>query len=115
MVSRPLIAQGYSLAEEVANSISHGIGPGFWDCRLSVIAGTGSGYQRQRDGHYQLQPVWREYDPAFPRPQRCITLFRINGRRYGSRNLTTALSIFLLRVPIRRFCWWGSTHRCRVA
>ena len=26
MVSRPLIAQGYSLAEEVANSISHGIG-----------------------------------------------------------------------------------------
>ena len=65
MVSRPLIAQGYSLAEEVANSISHGIG-WFWDCRLSVIAGTGSGYQRQRDGHYQLQPVWREYDPAFP-------------------------------------------------
>ena len=26
MVSRPLIAQGYSLAEEIANSISHGIG-----------------------------------------------------------------------------------------
>lgn len=26
MVSKPLIAQGYSLAEEVANSISHGIG-----------------------------------------------------------------------------------------
>lgn len=26
MASRPLIAQGYSLAEEVANSISHGIG-----------------------------------------------------------------------------------------
>lgn len=29
MVSRPLIAQGYSLAEEVANSISHGIGTVF--------------------------------------------------------------------------------------
>lgn len=29
MVSRPLIAQGYSLAEEIANSISHGIGPVF--------------------------------------------------------------------------------------
>jgi hemolysin III len=26
MVSKPLIAQGYSLAEEIANSISHGIG-----------------------------------------------------------------------------------------
>jgi hemolysin III len=26
MVDRPLIAQGYSLAEEIANSISHGIG-----------------------------------------------------------------------------------------
>lgn len=29
MASRPLIAQGYSLAEEVANSISHGIGTVF--------------------------------------------------------------------------------------
>ena len=63
MVSRPLIAQGYSLAEEVANSISHGIG-GVWDCRFSVITGAGGGYQRQCHGHYQLQPVWREYDPA---------------------------------------------------
>ncbi|MEH8727359.1 hemolysin III family protein, partial [Klebsiella pneumoniae] len=26
MVRKPLITQGYSLAEEVANSISHGIG-----------------------------------------------------------------------------------------
>ncbi|MFH4233550.1 hemolysin III family protein, partial [Acinetobacter baumannii] len=26
MVRKPLIIQGYSLAEEVANSISHGIG-----------------------------------------------------------------------------------------
>ncbi|SUX95818.1 hemolysin [Citrobacter koseri] len=26
MVQKPLIAQGYSLAEEIANSISHGIG-----------------------------------------------------------------------------------------
>ena len=26
MVQRPLIKQGYSLAEEIANSVSHGIG-----------------------------------------------------------------------------------------
>ncbi|MBE8178623.1 hemolysin III family protein, partial [Leptospira borgpetersenii serovar Ballum] len=26
MVRKPLLAQGYSLAEEIANSISHGIG-----------------------------------------------------------------------------------------
>ena len=26
MVDKPLIAQGYTLAEEIANSISHGIG-----------------------------------------------------------------------------------------
>ncbi|MGD7779523.1 hemolysin III family protein, partial [Escherichia coli] len=26
MVQKPLIKQGYSLAEEIANSVSHGIG-----------------------------------------------------------------------------------------
>lgn len=114
MVSRPLIAQGYSLAEEVANSISHGIGTVFGivglvlllvqavDTNASAMAITSYSLY----GGSMILLFW---------PQRCITLFRINGRRYGSRNLTTALSIFLLRVPIRRFCWWGSTHRCRVA
>lgn len=114
MVSRPLIAQGYSLAEEIANSISHGIGLVFGivglvlllvqavDTNASAMAITSYSLY----GGSMILLFW---------PRRCITLSRISGPRCGSRNLTTALSIFLLQVPIRRFCWWGSTHRCRAA
>ena len=114
MVSRPLIAQGYSLAEEVANSISHGIGLvfGIVGLVLLLVQAVDTNASAMAITSYSL------YGGSMILlflASRCITRFRINGRRYGSRNLTTALSIFLLRVPIRRFCWWGTTHRCRVA
>ena len=105
MVSRPLIAQGYSLAEEVANSISHGIGLvfGIVGLVLLLVQAVDTNASAMAITSYSL------YGGSM------ILLFLASTRRYGSRNLTTALSIFLLRVPIRRFCWWGSTHRCRVA
>ncbi len=64
MVQKPLIKQGYSLAEEIANSVSHGIGLVFgivglvffslvW-YRLAGVAGvatgSGGGSQCQRHG-----------------------------------------------------------------
>lgn len=66
MVRKPLITQGYSLAEEVANSISHGSG---W-CSVSsalCCCWCRGGYKRQRDGDRQLQPVRRQHDYAVPR------------------------------------------------
>lgn len=114
MVSRPLIAQGYSLAEEIANSISHGIGLVFGivglvlllvqavDTNASAMAITSYSLY----GGSMILLFWR---------RRCTTLSRINGPRSGSRNSTTALSIFLLQGPTRLSCWWVLTRRCRVA
>jgi len=39
MVKKPLIAQGYTLAEEIANSISHGIGLVFGIVGLVLLLG----------------------------------------------------------------------------
>lgn len=39
MVKKPLIAQGYTLAEEIANSISHGIGLVFGIVGLALLLG----------------------------------------------------------------------------
>ena len=59
MVQKPLIKQGYSLAEEIANSVSHGIGLVFGIVGLSVATGSGGGSQCQRHSDNQLQPLWR--------------------------------------------------------
>ena len=67
MVQKPLIKQGYSLAEEIANSVSHGIGVGVWYRWAGVATGSGGGSQCQRHSDNQLQPLWRQYDPAVPR------------------------------------------------
>ena len=37
MVQKPLIAQGYSLAEEIANSVSHGLGVAFSVAALTML------------------------------------------------------------------------------
>lgn len=44
MVQKPLIKQGYSLAEEIANSVSHGIGLvfGIWLAWCATGSGGGS-------------------------------------------------------------------------
>ncbi len=67
MVQKPLIKQGYSLAEEIANSVSHGIGLVFGIVGLVLLLVQGGGSQCQRHGDNQLQPLWRQYDPAVPR------------------------------------------------
>lgn len=65
MVQKPLIKQGYSLAEEIANSVSHGIGLVFGIVGLVLLLV--QAVECQRHGDNQLQPLWRQYDPAVPR------------------------------------------------
>ncbi len=53
MVQKPLIKQGYSLAEEIANSVSHGIGLVFGSL-AGVATGSGGGSQCQRHSDNQF-------------------------------------------------------------
>ena len=98
MVSRPLIAQGYSLAEEIANSISHGIGLvfGIVGLVLLLVQAVDANASAMAITSYSL------YGGSM------ILLFLASTLYHA-----TALSTFSLQVPTRRFCWWGSTHRCR--
>lgn len=65
MVQKPLMTQGYSLAEEIANSISHGIGLVFGIVGFGAVVGSGGRGECGYDGYRQLQFIWREHDPAF--------------------------------------------------
>ena len=64
MVQKPLIKQGYSLAEEIANSVSHGIGLVFGIVGLVLLLVQAVDLNASDN---QLQPLWRQYDPAVPR------------------------------------------------
>jgi hemolysin III len=66
MVDRPLIAQGYSLAEEIANSISHGIGLVFGIVGLVLLL-VQAVDSNASAGDHQLQSVWRQHDSAVSR------------------------------------------------
>lgn len=63
--AKPLMTQGYSLAEEIANSISHGIGLVFGIVGFGAVVGSGGRGECGYDGYRQLQFIWREHDPAF--------------------------------------------------
>ncbi len=80
MVSRPLIAQGYSLAEEVANSISHGIGLvfGIVGLVLLLVQAVDTNASAMAITSYSL---YGGSMILLSLPQRCITRFRINGRK----------------------------------
>jgi hemolysin III len=106
MVSKPLIAQGYSLAEEIANSISHGIGLvfGIVGLVLLLVQAADTNASAMAITSYSL------YGGSMILLFLASTLYHAiphQRPRSGSRNLTTALSIFLLQAPTRRFCWWG--------
>ena len=66
MVQKPLIKQGYSLAEEIANSVSHGIGLvfGIVGLVLLLVQAVDLNASATAITSYSL---WRQYDPAVPR------------------------------------------------
>ena len=114
MVSRPLIAQGYSLAEEVANSISHGIGPvfGIVGLVLLLVQAVDTNASAMAITSYSL------YGGSMILLFLASTLYHAIPHQRAKiwlKNLTTALSIFLLQAPTRHSCWWVEPHRCRVA
>ena len=68
MVQKPLIKQGYSLAAgNLPTASVTAIWAGVWYRWAGVATGSGGGSQCQRHGDNQLQPLWRQYDPAVPR------------------------------------------------
>ncbi len=67
MVRKSLITQGYSLAEEIANSVSHGIGLVFGIVGLVLLLVQAVDSNAGATSHYQLQPVRRQHDFAVPR------------------------------------------------
>ncbi len=67
MVQKPLIKQGYSLAEEIANSVSHGIGLVFGIVGLVLLLVQAVDLNASATAITSSQPLWRQYDPAVPR------------------------------------------------
>ncbi len=64
MVQKPLIKQGYSLAEEIANSVSHGIGLVFGIVGLVLLLVQAVDLNASATAITRLQPLWRQHDPA---------------------------------------------------
>jgi len=81
MVSKPLMEKGYSLAEEIANSISHGVGLVFGIVGLVLLL------IQAVDANANVMAITSS-------PQRCITPSPTPTRRDGLRNLTTVQFIY---------------------
>ncbi|STE83827.1 hemolysin (membrane protein) [Escherichia coli] len=67
MVQKPLIKQGYSLAEEIANSVSHGIGLVFGIVGLVLLLVQAVDLNASATAITSYSLLWRQYDPAVPR------------------------------------------------
>lgn len=106
MVQKPLIAQGYSLAEEIANSISHGIGLVFGIVGLVLLlvqavdmnaSATAITSYSLYGGSMILLFLASTLYHAIPHQRAKIWL----------KNSTTVRFTCSLPGPIRRFCWLG--------
>ncbi|XPE40009.1 hemolysin III family protein [Shigella flexneri] len=103
--SEALIKHVYSLAEEIANSISHGIGLVFGIVGWST-PGPGGRYQRQCYGDNQLQPLRRQYDPAVLASTLYHAIPHQRAKMWLKKFDHRAIYL-LIAGPTRDSCWWG--------